>query len=84
MLGPRIKARRQARGWTLAELGKRSGLHYQTIARVESGETLGPSVQIVKCIAMALECSIDELVRDLRPMTLGQRKMFENERRLDA
>ena len=77
MLGHRIRLYREARGWTKSDLARAAGLHLMSVSRIESGETLGPSIQIVKCIAVALDCSIDELVRDLTPMTLGQRKTFE-------
>lgn len=36
-IGARIRVIRQARGWTLAEAAKQSGLRYQHIQQIETG-----------------------------------------------
>jgi len=54
---------RERRGWSLRELGERSGVSYVTIANVEAGK-LDPRLSTLERLARALGIS----VRTLFPM----------------
>ena len=53
---------REGRGWSLRELGKRSGVSYVTIQRIEAG-MLSPTVATLEKLAAALGIE----VRDFFP-----------------
>ena len=60
--GAAIRRLRQARGWTLAELGARSGVPLSSLSKVELGQTsLGYDVLIRLCAA--LEVDVEHLIR---------------------
>ena len=56
-----LKRARKARGMSLAEVGERSGLHAQAVARAERAGT-DPRVSTVVAIANALNVPICKLV----------------------
>jgi transcriptional regulator with XRE-family HTH domain len=76
-IGDTVRRRREAKGWTKQRLADEAGLYPQTICQIELGQTPKPGIQVCKCLAMALGCTIDELAADLVPMTYRQRQMFE-------
>lgn len=58
-IGDRIRAERQARGWTQTHLGHRAGISLATVKRLENG-LLGMRALIQAC--MALEVQPDRLL----------------------
>lgn len=54
-LGNHVIRRREARGWTTAELARESGLHYSTVRNVEKGYSQKPEDWILRALASALE-----------------------------
>jgi transcriptional regulator with XRE-family HTH domain len=69
-LGPRIKALREARGWTQADLAARCLLSTVYVQKVELGERV-PTVPTLTRIARALGASV---VLDLRPPPRARRR----------
>ena len=63
-MGLLLRAWRERRGYSLRELGERSGVSYVTIAKIEAG-TMSPTVMTLDKLAAAL----DVRVRDLFPST---------------
>lgn len=59
----RLRAWRERRGWSLRELGERSGVSYVTIQRIEAG-TMSPTVATLEKLARALGVA----VRDFFPV----------------
>ncbi|HEV8420231.1 MAG TPA: helix-turn-helix transcriptional regulator, partial [Actinomycetota bacterium] len=56
----RVKERRDARGWSLAELARRSGISAPNIGRIERGE-IRPSLETARALSRALGWAIDTL-----------------------
>lgn len=56
-IGNRIKAERDARGWSQQQLAKRAGVSQQLITRLETGKTLETKriVQFAKAFGMTAE-----------------------------
>jgi transcriptional regulator with XRE-family HTH domain len=65
-LGPRIRALRQARGFTLRELAERAGVTESFLSQVER-EVTSPSIASVQRIAGALDLAIAELFVEEAP-----------------
>lgn len=63
-MGLLLRQWRERRGWSLRELGERSGVSYVTIQRVETG-TLSPTLATLEKLAAALGIP----VRDFFPPT---------------
>jgi transcriptional regulator with XRE-family HTH domain len=51
-IGRNVKQRRQARGWTHAELARRAGMHRISVALTESGRSV--SIRTLEKLAKAL------------------------------
>jgi transcriptional regulator with XRE-family HTH domain len=62
-VGERLRAVRQARGWTLKILAKRAGLSEGFLSQVERGHS-SASIASLKRIAMALNVSVADLFDD--------------------
>ncbi|NEB04259.1 DUF488 family protein [Streptomyces sp. SID13726] len=60
-LARRIRALREARGWTRERLAKEAGLHTRTLVRLESEGPVQPGFFTVGRLATALEVSLDDL-----------------------
>lgn len=60
-MGEKLKAARMAAGLTQTQLAEMVGVQQRDISRWESGNR-EPGVLIVKKMAQALGCSMDELV----------------------
>ena len=58
-----MKRLREAKGWSQEALADRSGLHRTYISGVERG-VRNPTVSVLQKIAVGLETSMAELVRD--------------------
>lgn len=55
-----VARRREAHGWSQAELARRADIPRTTVSAIE-GERLTPSVMAALALARALECSVEEL-----------------------
>jgi len=60
-VGPRLRALRQARGSTLAELSETTGISPSTLSRLESG-LRKPTLELMLPLARAYRVQLDELV----------------------
>jgi transcriptional regulator with XRE-family HTH domain len=69
-LGPRIKALRESRGWSQADLAAKCLLSTVYVQKIELGER-EPTLPTLKRIARVLGA---ELVLDLRPPWRAQRR----------
>lgn len=62
-LGARLRALREARGWSQAELARRAGVHENTVRFIEAKP--GRAHWNTVCqLANALEASLEELARE--------------------
>ena len=60
-LGPRLRAARQHRGWTLDELAGRAGLSPSTLSRLESGKRQA-SLELLLPLTRQLGIRVDDLL----------------------
>ncbi|MEW9550397.1 helix-turn-helix domain-containing protein [Nonomuraea sp. NPDC050783] len=60
-VGPRLRALRQERGVTLAELSRSTGISASTLSRLESGQRK-PTLELLLPLARAHQVQLDELV----------------------
>ncbi|MEU7447929.1 anaerobic benzoate catabolism transcriptional regulator [Streptomyces sp. ADI98-12] len=60
-LAQRVRAMREARGWSRERLSKEAGIAVGTLARLESEGAIQPGFFAVGAVAEALEVSLDEL-----------------------
>lgn len=61
-LGDNVRKSRKSKGWSQRELAERTDTDTSYINRVETGK-VNPSVAVLERIAVALECSLDQLVK---------------------
>ena len=59
-LGNRLREKREAAGWTQAELAERIGVSRKTVNTVENGVFI-PSTLVALKLAGALGCPVEEL-----------------------
>ena len=78
-LASRIKAEREARGWTLAQFAERSGVSRAMIAKVEAG-TSSPTAMLLGKFSGAFEISISTLLA--RAEDTGRSRVLRREERL--
>jgi transcriptional regulator with XRE-family HTH domain len=72
MLAGRVRAARKARGWSQAELARRSGLGVATVARFEQSG-LGQFSSLVRmCAALERLEDFDSVLREPAPATLEE------------
>jgi len=62
-IGQRVRALRNARSWTLEELGHRSGLKPEAVSRVERG-VHEPTLTTLSRLSEALEISVSHLISE--------------------
>lgn len=62
MIGAKIRAARQARNWTQAELAEASGISLNYIKQLEGGHKPNPTQDTLQKLARAFGISLDELV----------------------
>ncbi|HXA59681.1 MAG TPA: helix-turn-helix transcriptional regulator [Streptosporangiaceae bacterium] len=60
-VGPRLRALRQQRGATLAQLSATTGISVSTLSRLESGQRR-PTLELLLLLARAHQVQLDELV----------------------
>ena len=58
-----IEKRREEKKLTQQQLAEKCGVNQNSISRYEKG-VREPSIKVMKALAKALDCSIDELLRD--------------------
>jgi FMN phosphatase YigB (HAD superfamily)/DNA-binding XRE family transcriptional regulator len=63
-LGAAIQRRREEVGLTQDDLSDRAGIAYSTLSKIERGVVKNPSVFTISAVALALGCSIEELLRE--------------------
>jgi transcriptional regulator with XRE-family HTH domain len=61
-LALRIRELREARRWSQAELGRRSGVPQSTVSRLESGRQGGVEFDVLERLARALGCDAGYLI----------------------
>jgi transcriptional regulator with XRE-family HTH domain len=67
LLGQRIAAGRQRKGWSQTELAHRAGVPQVTVWRLENDKLRNVSVVVVRRIARALDLDVDYLVGTREP-----------------
>lgn len=60
-VGPRLRAARQARGWTLEQLATRSGMSPSTLSRLEAGKRQA-SLELLVPLTRQLGIRVDDLL----------------------
>ncbi len=60
-VGPRLRAARQARGWTLDELARQAGVSASTLSRLESGKRQA-SLELLLPVTRRLGIRVDDLL----------------------
>ena len=64
---------RERRGWSLRDLGKRSGVSYVTVQRIEAGK-MSPTLDTLEKLATALGITVRDLIPPMpRPTRKGAR-----------
>ena len=63
MLARRIRDIRNKKGLSQEKLARLADVSYNTIVKIESGESKHPTIQTMAGIAKALGISLDELVK---------------------
>lgn len=63
-LGAKIRFLRQGKGWALADLAEKSGVSKAYISDLENGAAGKPNIQYVFSIAVALDVTLDDLLKD--------------------
>jgi transcriptional regulator with XRE-family HTH domain len=63
-LGEAIRFYRQGKGWSLADLSEKSGVPKAYISDLENGAAGKPNIQYGYNIAVALDVTLDDLLKD--------------------
>lgn len=58
---------RKKKGWTLAQLSKKSGIGKSAINNFENGKTDHPTMGTITCLAQAFGVSVNELFEEKKP-----------------
>jgi len=69
-IGDQVRALRVQRGWSQAELARRSGVDQGRISRLESGETLNPQPETLLRLSEALQVPLTAIVGRPSPATI--------------
>lgn len=65
MLAKRIRELRKRKGLSQEKLARLADISYNTIVKIESGQSRHPTIQTMAGIAKALGVSLDELAKEL-------------------
>mgnify|MGYP001592551908 CR=1 FL=1 len=65
MLAKRIRELRNKKEFSQEKLARLADISYNTIVKIESGESKHPTIQTMVGIAKALDISLDELVKNI-------------------
>jgi transcriptional regulator with XRE-family HTH domain len=63
-LGAKIRFLRQGKGWSLADLAEKSGVPKAYISDLENGAAGRPNIQYAFNIAVALDVTLDDVLKD--------------------
>jgi transcriptional regulator with XRE-family HTH domain len=63
-LGEKVRFLRQGKGWSLGELAEKAGVSKAYISDLENGMAGKPNIQYVYNIAVALDVTLDDLLKD--------------------
>lgn len=63
-LGEKVRFFRHGRGWALSDFAEKSGVSKAYISDLENGVAGKPNIQYIYAIAVALDVTLDELLRD--------------------
>ncbi|MDB4837470.1 XRE family transcriptional regulator [Marinomonas sp.] len=72
-LGKRVKAIRLAKGWTLEEVGKKTGIARSTLSKIENDQ-VSPSFTIVQKLIKGLEMELPQLFVEARESSIAGRR----------
>lgn len=64
MLAKRIRELRNKKGFSQEKLARLADISYNTIVKIESGESKHPTIQTMAGIAKALDVSLDDLAKE--------------------
>ncbi|MBU4346701.1 MAG: helix-turn-helix domain-containing protein [Candidatus Omnitrophica bacterium] len=64
MLAKKIRELRKNRKLSQEKLARLADVSYNTIVKIESGESKNPTIRTMAGIAKALDISLDELVKE--------------------
>lgn len=65
MLAKKIRELRNKKKLSQEKLARLANVSYNTIVKIESGESKNPTIQTMAGIARALDISLDELTKEL-------------------
>lgn len=77
-VGARLRAARQARGWTLTELAEQAGMSPSTLSRLESGKRQA-SLELLVPLTRRLGIRVDDLVAPQRPDPRVRRRVIRRD-----
>ncbi|WPX08227.1 helix-turn-helix domain-containing protein [Anaerocellum danielii] len=77
-IGQKVKQLREAKGWSINQLGLYAGVTPSTIARMEKGESEPPISTLLR-IAKALNVSLEELLSESEQIKLGDEELVSKE-----
>jgi len=63
MLAKKIRELRFKKGFSQEKLARLAGISYNTIVKIESGESKHPTIQTMAGISKALGISLDDLIK---------------------
>jgi len=63
MLAKRIRELRNKKKISQEKLARLANVSYNTIVKIESGESKNPTIQTMKGIAKSLDITLDELIK---------------------
>jgi len=64
MLAKKIRELRQKKGYSQERLAREAAISYNTVVKLESGESKHPTIQTMAGIAKALTVSLDVLAKE--------------------
>jgi len=79
----RINEIRKELGITIEELSEKSGVPISTLKKISAGITTNPSLDTVKAIARALNCTLDDLAVDDGPLIKAAAAHFDPDKLTD-
>lgn len=77
-VGPRLRAERRGRGWTLDELATRTGISLSTLSRLESGKRQA-SLELLVPLTRQLGVRIDDLIAPTTPDPRIRQQAFQRD-----
>ena len=76
-LGEKVRFLRQGKGWTLSDLAAKSGVSKAYISDLENAAAGKPNVQYMFAIAVALEVTLDDLLRNATHKEVQRRRSHD-------